>query len=111
MRAWLLEQWDLLLAAVFIAIATSTVIGFKDGAKGGAIFVSNTSAAIMAFVLSPILAKQGYSWEWIGVFGLICGACGASMFGVLTALSRAIDRRRDKLADSIIDRVVPEEKK
>lgn len=110
MRTWLAEQWDLLLAGVFIAIATSTVIGFKDGAKGGAIFVSNTSAAIMAFVLSPLLAKQGYSWEWIGIFGLVCGACGASMFGVLTALSKAIDRRRDNLANKIIDRVAPEDK-
>lgn len=110
MGKWLSEQWDLLLAAVFIALATSTVIGFKDGAKGGAIFISNTAAAIMALVLSPLLAKQGYSWEWIGIFGVICGAGGASTFGLLTAISRAIDRRRDNLADKIVDRVVPGDK-
>lgn len=110
MREWFSAQWDLLLAAIFIAIATSTVIGFKDGTKGGAIFVSNMAGALLASVLSPLLAKQGYSWEWIGIFGLLCGACGASMFGVLTALSRAIDRRRDKLADQIIDRVAPGDK-
>jgi hypothetical protein len=111
MRTWLTEQWDWLLAGVFIAIATSTVIGFKDGAKGGAIFVSNTAAAIMALVMFPFLSKHGYGSEWVGLLGLFCGGAGMALFGVLTAVSTAIDRRREKLADQIINRVAPEDKR
>ncbi len=111
MRSWLDENWDWLLTGIFIAVATSTVIGFKDGAKGGAIFVANWSAAIMAIVTYPFLAKHGYGGEWVLVLGLFCGACGTAMFSVLTAVSAAIDKRREKLANKIIDRVAPEDSK
>ncbi len=110
MRTWLLEQWDWLLAGIFVAVATSTTIGLKDRTKGGALFVANSAAAIMALVLFPFLSKYGYGGEWVLLLGLFCGACGTALFGVLTALSSAIDRRRERLADRIIDRVVPEDK-
>lgn len=110
MRAWLMDQWDWLLAAVFLAVATSSTIGMKDRTRGGALFFANCCAAIMALVSYPFLAKHGYGGEWVLLLGLVCGACGTAMFGVLTALSGAIDRRRERLADRIIDRVVPEDK-
>jgi hypothetical protein len=36
---------------------------------------------------------------------MVCGAVGVAVFGVLVALSDAIDRRRGKLADAILDKV------
>lgn len=110
MRAWLEGQWDWLLAGIFIAIATSTVTGLQAGTKGGAIFVSNAASAIMALVLFPFLNKYGYGGEWVFLLGLFCGACGLALFRVLTAVSLSIDKRRERLADRIIDRVVPEDK-
>lgn len=107
MRDWLALQWDWLCAAVFIAMATSTTIGFKDGAKGGAIFVSNAASAILALVLYPFMERWGYNGPYVGLLGLFCGACGMAMFGVLISLSSQIDKRRVKLAGGIIDRVAP----
>ncbi len=95
MRAWLQEHWEWLCAALFIAVTTSTVVGLKDGSKGTAIFVSNVASAIMALVF---------------LLGLFCGGCGMSMIGVVIALRNLIDRRKDKLAATIVDRVAPESK-
>lgn len=110
MRTWLQEHWDWLLAGIFISLATSTTIGLKDRTKGGALFAANCSASIMALVLYPFLAKYGYSGEWVLLLGLFCGACGTAMFGVLTSLSTVIDRRRERLAEGIVNRVAPEDK-
>ena len=110
MKAWLQEHWEWLCAALFIAVTTSTVVGFKEGSRGTAIFVANAASAIMAIVLYPLLYKFGYGIEGVFLLGLFCGACGTSVFGVLIALRNLIDRRKDKLAGAIIDRVVPETK-
>lgn len=110
MKTWLHENWDWLLAGVFIALSTSTTIGLKERTKGGALLAANCSAAILALVLYPFLAKYGYSGEWVLLLGLFCGGCGTAMFGVLTSLSSVIDRRRERLAESIVNRVAPEDK-
>ena len=108
MHDWIALHWQGLAAAVFIAVATSTVIGFKDGSKGGAILVANAAAAIMAVVLYPFLGKWGYGDEFSPMLGLFCGACGIALFGVLISLAATIERRRARLAGVILDRVAPE---
>jgi len=107
MRDWLTAQWEWLATAVFIAVITSTTIGFREGSKGGAIFVSNAASAILAMVIYPFLEKWGYNGPFVGLLGLFCGACGMAMFGVLISLSSQIDKRRVKLAEGLIDRVAP----
>lgn len=109
-RAWLADNLDWLAACVFLSVLTSTAIGLKQGSKGPAIFVSNLAAALMAIALYPLLEKWGYGGPFIGLLALFCGACGMAAFGVLIALSNIIDRRRDKLAGGLLDRVVPEAK-
>lgn len=108
MRAWLETNGDWLLACVFLSILTSTGIGLKQGTKGPAIFTSNLAAAIMAITLYPFLEKWGYAGPFVGVLALFCGACGAACFGVLIALAGMIDRRRERIAGGLIDRVIPE---
>lgn len=108
MRDWLNANLDWLSACVLLSILTSTGIGLKQGSKGPAIFVSNLAAALMAIALYPLLEKWGYAGPFIGLLALFCGACGMAMFGVLIALSNMIDRRRDRIAGSLIDRVAPE---
>lgn len=110
MSAWLSSHGDWLFASVFIALITSTTIGFRSGSKGGAILTSNASAAVMSIVIYPFLQRWGYADEFSLLLGLVCGACGYAMFGVLIALSDTIDRRRSKIADSVLDRVAPETK-
>lgn len=110
MRDWLDKNWDWLVALVFLSVATSTAIGLKEGSKGGAIFVSNLTAALVAVALYPFLEKFGYAGPFIGILALFCGACGVAMFGVLTSLSDLITRRRERLAGSVLDRIAPEAK-
>lgn len=107
MRAWLESNLDWLSAAVLLSILTSTGIGLKQGSKGPAIFTSNLAAAIMAVALYPLLQKWGYAGPFIGLLALFCGACGMACFGVLISLSNLIDRRRERIAGGLIDRVVP----
>lgn len=107
MRDWLFLQWDWLLSSIFIAVSTSTIIGFKDGTKGGAIAVSNFASAIVAIVLFPFLEKYGYGGPFSLLLGLFCGACGMATFSVLVSLSNMIERRRAKLAGVLLDRVAP----
>lgn len=108
MRAWLETNLDWLSAAVLLSILTSTGIGLKQGSKGPAIFTSNLAAAIMAVALYPLLQQWGYAGPFIGLLALFCGACGMACFGVLISLSNLIDRRRERIAGGLIDRVVPE---
>lgn len=108
MREWWAANGEWLLAAVFLSILTSTGIGLKQGSKGPAIFVSNLAAALLAIALYPLLEKWGYAGPFVGLLALFCGACGMAMFGVLIALAAMIDRRRDRIAGGLIDRVVPE---
>lgn len=110
MPSWLEAHWQWLCTAVFIAVATSTTIGFKDGSKGPAIFVSNAASAIMAACLYPFLAKWGYGGEFAPILGLFCGGCGMALFGVLISLGKTIEMRRNRLAGSLVDRVAPESK-
>lgn len=107
-KAWLDSNLEWLSAAVLLSILTSTAIGLKQGSKGPAIFVSNLAAALMAIALYPLLEKWGYAGPFVGLLALFCGACGMALFGVLIALSNMIDRRRDRIAGGLIDRVVPE---
>ena len=110
MRAWLLEHWDWLCTAVFIAVSTSTTIGFKEGAKGAAILVSNTAAALSALALYPFLAKYGYGSEQVVLLGVFCGACGTALFGILIAVRGVVEKRRDRIANAIVSRVSPDTK-
>lgn len=109
-REWLAENLEWLASAVFLSIMTSTGIGLKQGSKGPAIFTSNLAAAVMALALYPLLQKWGYGGPFIGLLALFCGGCGLASFGVLIALSNIIDRRRDRIAGGLLDRVVPEAK-
>ncbi len=105
--AWLQRKGDWLVALLLISILTSTAIGLKDRATGGAIFVSNLTASLTALAAYPFIEKWGYGGPAVFALGLVCGAVGLAAFGVLTALSDRITRRRDKIADSLIDRVAP----
>lgn len=107
MRAWLSDNLEWLASCVFIAVATSTTIGFREGSKGGAIALANFSSAILAIVLYPFLEKYGYTGPFVGILGLFCGACGVGVFSVLISLASTIERRRAKLAGQIVDRVAP----
>ena len=104
MKAWLEANWDYLSVALFLALVTSTVIGLRRGTKGGALFVSNSSAAIVAVAFYPVVESFNYK-HYTLLYGMICGAVGVAVFGVLVALSDSIDRRREKLADDIVDKV------
>lgn len=108
MKDWLADNLDWLVACVFLSVLTSTGIGLKQGSKGPAIFVSNLAAAVMAVCLYPILQKWGYAGPFVGLLALFCGACGMACFGVLISLATLIDRRRERIAGGLIDRVVPE---
>lgn len=107
MGHWLEENWSWVCATVFIAVLTSTTIGFKEGSKGGAIFVSNFAAAITGIALYAVLREYYSGFGFVCVLGMFCGACGLSVFGVLISLRNLIDRRRDRLAGVIMDRVAP----
>ena len=109
MTKWLLdgERWEWLLAMVFVSICTSTAIGLRQGSKGGAIFVSNLTAALSALALYPFVEKWGFSGPFVLPLALVCGACGLAMFGVLISLSDIITRRRERLAGNLLDRVLP----
>lgn len=107
---WLQRKGDWLVALLLVAILTSTAIGLKDRATGGAILVSNMTASLVALAGYPFLDKWGYGNAAVFAWGLVAGACGIAAFGVLTALRDRITRRRDSIADSLIDRVVPEAK-
>ena len=107
MRDWLYEHWDWLCAGLFLSLATSTAVGVKEGTKGGALFVSHTSAAVMFFVCYPFISKNGLSGEWAGLLAIGCGVCGTAMFNVLISLRNLIDRRRDKLAGLVANKVLP----
>jgi hypothetical protein len=109
MQHWIEANWDWLMTGVFLAVATSTTIGLRRGTKGGALFVSNSSSAIVAVAFFPFLERYGYSGQFVFLYGMVCGAVGVAVFGVLVSLSDAIDRRREKIADNIIDRVTPHE--
>ncbi len=105
--AWLQRKGDWLVALLLISILTSTAIGLKDRATGGAIFVSNLTASLTALAAYPFIEKWGYGGPAVFALGLVCGAVGLAAFGVLTALRDRITRRRDNIADSLIDRVAP----
>lgn len=104
MKAWLEANWDYLSVALFLSLVTSTVIGLRRGTKGGALFVANSSAAIVAVAFYPVVESFSYK-HYTLLYGMICGAVGVAVFGVLVALSDSIDRRREKLADDIVDKV------
>ncbi len=106
--AWLQRKGDWLVALLLISILTSTAIGLKDRATGGAIFVSNITASLLALAGYPFLEKYGFGGPAVFAWGLIAGSCGIAALGVLTALRDRITRRRDSIADSLIDRVAPE---
>ena len=61
MKAWLEANWDYLSVALFLALVTSTVIGLRRGTKGGALFVSNSSAAIVAVAFYPVVESFNYN--------------------------------------------------
>jgi len=105
--AWLQRKGDWLIALLLVAVLTSTAIGLKDRATGGAIFVSNLTAALCALAAYPFIEKWGYGGPAVFALGLVCGAIGLAAFGVLTALRDRITRRRDSIADNLIDRVAP----
>lgn len=106
--AWLMRKGDWLVALIVVAVFTSTAIGLKDRATGGAILVSNITAALTAIAGYPLLEKMGYGGPWVFAFGLLAGACGLAAFGVLTTLGDMITRRRERIANRLIDRVLPE---
>lgn len=106
--AWLVRKGDWLVALLVVSIFTSTAIGLKDRATGGAILVSNITAALTALAGYPVLEKWGYGGPWVFAFGLLSGACGLAAFGVLTTLRDVITRRRERIANQLIDRVLPE---
>lgn len=108
MREWLNANSEWLGVCVVLSVLTSTAIGLKQGTKGPAIFTSNLTAAIMAIALYPLLEKWGYAGPFVGLLALFCGACGMSLFAVLISLSGLIDRRRERIAGGLIDRVIPE---
>lgn len=101
------DRWEWLVALVFLSIVSSTAIGLVKGSKGPAIFVSNLTAASLAMAIYPFSEKFGYAGPYVFALALFCGACGLAMFGVLISLSDMITRRREKLASSILDRVLP----
>lgn len=107
LMAYLIKKGDWLVALIVVAIFTSTAIGLKDRATGGAIFVSNLTASLTAIAAYPFVEKWGYGGPMVFALGLLCGACGLAAFGVLTALSTMITRRREKIAGGLIDRVIP----
>lgn len=108
MLEWLSPRWQWLAALIGLSMLTSTTIGLKQGSKGGAIFASNLASAMMSIALYPLADKYDYGGPFVGLLALFCGACGMAMFGVLIALSNLIERRKDKLAGTILDRVAPE---
>lgn len=108
MTEWLSTRWQWLVALVFMSALTSTTIGLKQGARGGAIFASNLASSITALAIYPLADKYGYGGPFVGLLALFCGACGMALFGVLIALSNLIERRKDRLAGSLLDRVAPD---
>ena len=107
LTAWLQRAGDWLAAMVVVSILTSTAISMKDKATGGAIFVSNLTAALTAIAAYPFLERWGYGGAAVFLAALVCGGCGVAAFGLLTALRDVITRRRDRIAGSIVDRVLP----
>lgn len=104
MREWIEASWDYLSVAFFVALITSTTIGLRRGTRGGALLVANLSSVVVALAFYPFVEKYDYR-VFTPLYGMLCGAVGVSVFGVLVALSDAIDRRRDKIADDIVDKV------
>lgn len=104
---WLVRKGDWLAALIVVAIFTSTAIGLKDRATGGAIAVSNLTASLTAVAAYPFLERWGYGGPFVLALGLLAGACGIAAFGVLTSLRDMITRRREKIAGNILDRVAP----
>lgn len=107
MRAWLETNFEWLATGIFIALVTSTIIGFKEGSKGAAILLSNASSATIALVFYPFLEKYDYAGPFVLLFGMVCGGCGTAVFGVVVSLGTVIERRKKRIAESLVDRAAP----
>ncbi len=108
MKAWLENSFEWLAAGIFVAMVTSTIIGLKEGSKGAAILLSNASSATIALVFFPFLEKYDFAGPFVLLFGMICGGCGTAVFGVVVTLGATLEKRRQRIADKMLDRVVPD---
>ncbi len=108
MIEWLDKNLQWLATGIFVALVTSTIIGFKEGSRGAAILLSNASSATIALVFYPFLEKYDFAGPFVLLFGMICGGCGTAVFGVVVTLGATLERRKQKIADRMLDRVVPD---
>lgn len=106
--SWLADHWDGLGFALFASGTTGAAVGLSKGARGLALLTSHTVASVLTLIAYPLVTDKGYSWMVAVPVCAVLGGIGMALLRLLVALSDAIDRRRARLADNILDRVARE---
>lgn len=111
LREWLAIHMDNLMATVFFAVVISALVGFFKRSTGMAIFVSCTSATVLALLGYLIGSAWGYDWRiLIPTLGVGAGFCAVGLFKIAMKASDRLEERSAeagrKLADKALGKIV-----
>lgn len=111
LREWLAVHMDNLMATVFFAVVISALVGFFKRSTGMAIFVSCTSATVLALLGYLIGSAWGYDWKiLIPTLGVGAGFCAVGLFKIAIKFAERVEKQDaaigKKLADRAIGKVV-----
>lgn len=110
LRDWLHIHMDSLMATVFFAVVIAALVGFFKRSTGMAIFVSCTSATILALLGYLLGSSLGYEWRiLVPTLGVGAGFTAVALFKIAMKFSDRLEERStdtaNKFADKAIDRV------
>lgn len=106
LRQWLERYGDWLGFSQLIALMVGSVIGFMQRSRGLAILFSHVAASVTGIVTFTGGISWGYGVVFVAVSsGVVGGGLGMALFRILLSVSDRLDKRRDEIADKLIDKV------
>lgn len=105
-RQWFERYGDWFAFSQLIALMVGSVIGFRQRSRGLAILFTHISASVVAIICFMAGIGQGYGTILVSISaGVIGGGLGWVLFGLLITLSDRLDKRREEIADKVINKV------
>lgn len=106
LREWLIHFGDYLAATLLLALATSSVVGWRKRSTGAALLMSHVASGILSIFLFVIGKGLHYDPMTIMVVaGPIGGSCSYAAFSLLLSINDRLELRKGSIADGLIDRV------
>lgn len=104
-RQWIERYGDWLGVSQLLGLMVASVISFMQGVRGAAVLFSHFASSVASICLFVGGVAMGYSLilDAIGS-AVLGGALGMALFRLLISISDRIDRRREVIAEDLVDR-------